>query len=242
MKFSIKNRWTGKVQYECELEAEFAGKSYGLQLGAAVRFGYDSGANLRDADLRDANLSDANLSDANLSGANLSGANLRDADLRDANLSDANLSGANLSGANLSGANLRDANLRDANLSDANLSGANLRGANLSGANLRGANLRGANLSGVPKIVNIHKAIYEAASKPDALNMKSWHACETTHCRAGWVIALAGDAGKAMEFCMGTSAAAALIYLASDPKLEKIPNFYATNEDALADMKRLAEK
>ena len=41
---------------------------------------------------------------------------------------------------------------------------------------------------------------------------------------------------------MGTSAAAALIYLASDPKLEKIPNFYATNEDALADMKRLAEK
>jgi uncharacterized protein YjbI with pentapeptide repeats len=212
MKFSIKNRWTGKVQYECELEAEFAGKSYGLQLGAAVRFGYDSGANLSRANLRDANLRDADLRDANLSGANLRDANLRDADL--------------------SGADLRDANL----------SGANLRGANLSGANLRGANLRDADLRGVPKIVNIHKAIYEAASKPDALNMESWHACETTHCRAGWVIALAGDAGKAMEFCMGTSAAAALIYLASDPKLEKIPNFYATNEDALADMKRLAEK
>ena len=79
MKFSIKNRWTGKVQYECELEAEFAGKSYGLQLGAAVRFGYDSDANLSDANLSDADLSDADLSGANLSGANLSGANLRDA-------------------------------------------------------------------------------------------------------------------------------------------------------------------
>jgi hypothetical protein len=40
---------------------------------------------------------------------------------------------------------------------------------------------------------------------------------------------------------MGTPAAAAVIYLASDPKLERIPDFYANNQDALADMKRLAE-
>ena len=38
-----------------------------------------------------------------------------------------------------------------------------------------------------------------------------------------------------------TPAAAALIYLASDPKIEKIPNFYCGNDEALADMKRLAE-
>jgi hypothetical protein len=43
-----------------------------------------------------------------------------------------------------------------------------------------------------------------------------------------------------MEFCLGTPAAAALIYQASDPKLEKIPDFYATNEAALEDMWRLA--
>jgi hypothetical protein len=72
--------------------------------------------------------------------------------------------------------------------------------------------------------------------------MGTWHKCETTHCRAGWVITLAGDAGKAMEFCMGTPAAAALIYLASDPTLERIPDFYASNEAALADMKHLAEQ
>jgi hypothetical protein len=40
---------------------------------------------------------------------------------------------------------------------------------------------------------------------------------------------------------MGTSAAAAMIYMASDPELENIPDFYADNETALADMKRLAE-
>ena len=44
-----------------------------------------------------------------------------------------------------------------------------------------------------------------------------------------------------MEFCLGTPAAAALIYQASDPTLERIPDFYASNADALADMKRLAE-
>ena len=71
--------------------------------------------------------------------------------------------------------------------------------------------------------------------------MGSWHTCETTHCRAGWVVTLAGEGGKALEWAMGTPAAAALIYLASDPKIEKIPDFYADNSDALADMKRLAE-
>ena len=147
---------------------------------------------------------------------------------------------ANLSDANLSGAYLRGANLSDANLSDAYLRGADLRGAYLSGANLSDAYLSDANLSGVPKIENIHQKVYEAANQPDALDMATWHTCETTHCRAGWVVHLAGDAGKAMEYCLGTSSAAALIYLASDPTLEKIPDFHASNEDALADMKKLA--
>ena len=155
--------------------------------------------------------------------------------LRDANLRDANLRGANLSGADLRGANLRDANLRGADLR-----GANLRDANLSGANLRDANLRDAGLDGVPIIPDIHRAVYEAASKPDALNMGSWHACDTTHCRAGWIVALAGSGGKALEWAMGTPAAAAIIYFASDPKIERIPDFYASNEAALEDMKRLA--
>jgi hypothetical protein len=99
--FKIFNRWSGKVQFECELPAEVAGLEYGFQLRFAIREALKAGA-----DLRGANLRDANLSDADLRGADLGGADLRD---------------ANLSGADLRGANLRGANLRDANLSDADL-------------------------------------------------------------------------------------------------------------------------
>ena len=149
--------------------------------------------------------------------------------------------GANLIGANLFGADLSDANLRGANLRGANLFGANLRGANLRGANLSGANLSDANLRGAPKIENIHQAVYNAASAEGALNMGDWHTCETTHCRAGWVVMLAGDEGRDLEERIGTPAAASLIYLASDPAIRKFPDFYCDNETALADMKERAE-
>ena len=246
MLFEIKNRFTGNVQFTAEIDAD-DNTPLSVKIGLAVRWGYRtgavlSGANLRGANLRGADLRGAVLSDAYLRGADLRGAVLSGANLRGANLRGANLRGADLRGAVLSDAYLRGAVLSDAYLRGAVLSGANLRGAVLSGANLRGANLRGAVLRGVPKIPNIHQAVYTAASAPGALEMGDWHTCETTHCRAGWVVTLAGDAGKAMEYCMGPAAAAALIYLASDPKLEKIPDFYATNEDALADMKRLAEQ
>jgi hypothetical protein len=207
-----------------------------------------SGANLSGADLHWANLCWANLCWANLSGADLSGADLTKADLIEANLIEANLSGAdlrwaNLRWANLSGANLRGADLREANLIEANLSGVDLRWANLRWANLSGANLRGAELpKGIPVIEDIHKAVYEAASQDGALNMSTWHTCETTHCRAGWVVFLAGEDGRKLEIAMGANAAAALIYMASDPGLERVPDFYTSNADAIEDMKQLAGK
>jgi uncharacterized protein YjbI with pentapeptide repeats len=111
MKFEIRNRWSGAVQYTCELSADVADKSYSVQLGFAVRK-----AVAEKADLRAANLSDADLSDADLSDADLRAANLSDANLHAANLSDANLHAANLSAADLSAANLSDADLRAANL------------------------------------------------------------------------------------------------------------------------------
>src|ERR1700679_239472 len=71
MKFEIKNRWTGEVRYSCELEAEFAGKGYSIQLGAAVKAALKDTADLSSADLRSAYLSSANLSSADLRSANL---------------------------------------------------------------------------------------------------------------------------------------------------------------------------
>jgi hypothetical protein len=74
------------------------------------------------------------------------------------------------------------------------------------------------------------------------LEMGSYHTCATTHCRAGWAVWLAGPIGTALEFGFGTNAAAALIHTASCPALNgKVPDFFATNEAALADIKRLAE-
>jgi uncharacterized protein YjbI with pentapeptide repeats len=118
MKFEVRNRFSGAVQFTAEIECG-ENTSTSVKLGLAVRWAIKSRADL---------------SGANLSGAYLSRANLSGADLSRANLSRANHSGANHSGANLSGADLSRANLSGADLSDAYLSRADLSGADLSGA------------------------------------------------------------------------------------------------------------
>jgi hypothetical protein len=245
MKFGIFNRWSGDLQFTAEIECAKDTPTR-VKLGLSVKWAYESGAILRDADLsgailRDAILSDAILSDAILSGANLSGANLSGADMSGAILIVADMSGAILSGADLRGADMSDAILSGANLRGADMSGANLSGAILRDADLSGAILSGAILRDAPIIPNIHQAIYAAASADRALDMGEWHKCETTHCRAGWAVHLAGAAGYELEEKIGSAAAGALIYLASDPDIGRMPNFYTTNELALADMKARAE-
>jgi len=94
----------------------------------------------------------------------------------------------------------------------------------------------------VPAIPDIHKTIYAAASNPKALEMSAWHTCKNTHCRAGWVVTLAGEEGRKLEARFDTLLAAMKIYDASDPNFKINPcRFFDTNEDALADMKKLAE-
>jgi hypothetical protein len=94
----------------------------------------------------------------------------------------------------------------------------------------------------VPKIDNLHQKVLEAVSKPDSFDMSSWHTCETTHCRAGWVVHLAGNAGKALEKFHDTPLAASLIYYASNPNIPvAMPRFYEDNETAMANIKRCAE-
>jgi hypothetical protein len=171
----------------------------------------------------------ADLRGADLEGANLGGADLRGADLRDANLGDADLEGANLRGADLRGADLEGADLRGAYLEDANLGGAYLEDANLGGADLPTK----------LKIDNLDGKILAAIDAGGALEMSNWHTCESTHCRAGWAITLAGGAGRVLEDIYGPSVAGALIYAASYPDLP-VPDFMATNGAAMADMRSRA--
>ena len=94
----------------------------------------------------------------------------------------------------------------------------------------------------MPTITDIHKTVYAAASHPKALEMGVWHTCEETHCRAGWVVALAGKAGRKLEQFYNTPLAAMLIYDASAPGFKINPGrFYDQNDAALADMKKLAD-
>ena len=127
-----------------------------------------------------------------------------------------------------------------ADLSGSDLRGSDLRGSDLRDSDLRGSNLRGSDLS-IPVVPNLHAKIVEAIEAGGTLEMGGWHQCETTHCRGGWSVHLAGQAGYDLEHRFGTAAAAALIHLRSCPALEgKVPDFYASNEDAMAEIKRLA--
>ena len=94
----------------------------------------------------------------------------------------------------------------------------------------------------VPVIDDIDAKVYAAVSQPGALNMSTWHTCETTHCRAGWVVHLAGEAGYALERFHGglTGHAAKLIYAASGSPINPC-RFYDDDATALADMKARAE-
>lgn len=53
-------------------------------------------------------------------------------------------------------------------------------------------------------------------------------------CRAGLAISLAGEEGAALERAHGALLAGALIYFSS---AGYVPDFYASNEDALSDIK-----
>ena len=70
--------------------------------------------------------------------------------------------------------------------------------------------------------------------------MSTWHTCETTHCRAGWVVTLAGEEGKRLERFHNAELAAMLIYRESGYKINPA-RFYDSNKDALKDMERLSK-
>jgi hypothetical protein len=84
------------------------------------------------------------------------------------------------------------------------------------------------------------------------LQMNDWHTdssvneegayCGTTHCRAGWIVTLAGKAGKDLEGRTSTLHAAMQIYRASSPEIRVSPTrFFESDEKAMVDIKRCAE-
>ena len=138
----------------------------------------------------------------------------------------ANLSYADLRGADLRGAVLRDADLRGADLRDAVLSGADLSGADLIGADLRDA-------LGLPIAADAPArllAVAQAAlASPDALDMSSWHKCETTHCICGWAEHLGGPLAELIIRTQGNDLGGLMLL-----GIEAHAHFYQTNDKARA--------
>jgi len=226
--FSLLDRWTLTVRILAEIDCS-DDTPHAARLGQAVwwawRRGLDlCGLKLGFADLRGARLRGRALREVDLRQAILRGADLRDADLRDADLGGANLADADLSGAVLRGAAMHDTDLRSVNLY---------------GADLSGADLSRAVLGDVPVVPAIDARILAAIDAGGHLETAAWHTCETTHCRAGWAIKLAGPAGEALEEALGAAIAGTFIYAASRPGMP-IPDFYASNSDALADLRLAA--
>jgi hypothetical protein len=188
-------------------------------------------------------------------GGSLAGRTLRGVDLRDALMQGVDFTGAvmgegrfegatfyrsRLVGVDLRGADLVGADMTDVDLTDADLRGVDLRCSLWSGTRVKGARF---DLGGVPVVLGIHMKVWGVASKPGALDMRCTH---DPRCRSweGWVVVLAGAQGRALAARLDSeTAAAALIYMASDPSLERIPRFLdASTCEALEEMRWLVEK
>jgi len=89
----------------------------------------------------------------------------------------------------------------------------------------------------IEPMMRLDGAVLAALSAPGCeLYMGSYHECETTHCRAGWAITL-HPMGRALEAAFGSWLAGAVIYQVSTGR---VPDFFADDDDALADIKRCA--
>ena len=89
-------------------------------------------------------------------------------------------------------------------------------------------------------ITKIHGKVFAAVNGGENLKMSEWHSCGTTHCRGGWVIALAGEAGKKLETQTSSEFAAMAIYSKSSPIKVSPVRFYESDKNALADIERCA--
>jgi hypothetical protein len=95
----------------------------------------------------------------------------------------------------------------------------------------------------VPVLPHVHQVVHAAVTAPThALAMQAWHTCATTHCRGGWVVALAGEAGRTLEEATSTLFAALQIYKASSPIRVSPVRFFDGDAAAMADIIACAEQ
>lgn len=95
---------------------------------------------------------------------------------------------------------------------------------------------------GVPVVDHLDARIARLIeAEPRQFDMATWtgsnEKCGTTHCRGGWAIALAGEAGTELLDRECPYVTAAAIYIASTGRM---PRFFAHDYEALADIRAQA--
>ena len=199
----------------------------------------DAGIDLRGETLWGLVAAGVDLTDATPAGLHREGI-----DLRGETLSELAAAGVDLGG--LSRGDLRSATLAD-------LTGTDLRGlevpdlvalgvdlTSMMRADLPAAGIRPLPAD-VPVVPDLHERMADAVGADgEHLRMQRWHSgCGTVHCRAGWAVVLAGEAGRALERRYDTPSAATMIYLVSDPEYP-LPDWYGDDADALASIRAAA--
>ena len=94
----------------------------------------------------------------------------------------------------------------------------------------------------MPVVKDLNKSILSAVSDDNALDMGDWHTCNTTHCWAGWIVHLAGEAGYGLEKETSTPFAAMQIFKKSNGYSINPCWFHLSNKEAMEKIKELAEK
>lgn len=177
---------------------------------------------------------------AHILGSHLSENDFSDSCFEESLITNSSFLKCNLTGTLWKGSNLASASFRRVDFSGADFRGASFRDSR-SSISVSEVVLKDTKFSlqnPIPAVSDIHNKIYEICSAPNALVMDNWHTCNTTHCWAGWTIVLAGEAGKLLEDEVGPSLAASLIYHASDPGMEKTPNWFQWDERRALDQMR----
>lgn len=167
---------------------------------------------------------------------------VRNADLRGISLDGCHVNFADLRGSDLTGASFLKADMTYSDFTGTNLTGVNVKGANIEGLRLTGANLTNSNFPTTPAVPHLDAAILQSLKdEKNFLGMNSWHSpiCETTHCRGGWAVVLAGKKALTLEKKIGPETTAALVYWNSTGY---IPKFHHSERLAMQDMRLCAKR
>lgn len=94
------------------------------------------------------------------------------------------------------------------------------------------------------------KILAAVQAEPKSFDMTAWHSiitdehdrdCGTTHCLGGWAVELA-PCGRDLEAKLGEETGLAALQILIASGVTEVPDFYATEDQALAWLKRQSER